>query len=652
MNLLYRRLIFYFKMGILILKRLSKGKPAVVRSPSSFVKFLVLEETNQLPPKYKTYCGASYCLVDEVPMEKIWQALKGQKEIEMNTADLLALIEYHGNPALFTCSNIGFVEEACNFGLNFFIKKTNDRERRSLYYRVWKSRHPNLEQLCLVVKSRKVFTTDGFINVQSLVLKDISEKKTFFCEQCSIPISRRDALTRHENNPTACSTETTVKPISKPYGAPVNTPAELFEAGFIKEEHLTYKQDWYGVFDIETSETLTDDHLRERAILSTLSISFMTSRDDKPMFFVREGDLLEDGKQLVHRFLVEVEKKAAAFSESVPKIFFQSLEKILAIEAARREEWKQRQQEGIPSSDNKLVLFPAAWKAWLRSMTTFRIYGFNSSRFDARVLAPALFDIVLNELQTDNQKEKRKNKIDVLKRQTSYFNLSFKLPGSASKIQFVDILNYLSPCNLAQFLAMTGAPDAKGIYPYQHFKTVADLKAATEFPPMEAFYSALKSGLTCDEASYAKAKALFEERQKLPANHPDKMDNMLDYLEFYNNQDVGPLVIAIKSWFDSFEEIFGIDGFQYSSLASMASNAMFKQFDSEAPLLHSLPPWKMELSQKIKESVVGGLCTTLHRAVLLDGSEGPQAAKKAPNGDDYTSVIPFDFNRYIICYFD
>ena len=645
MQLLYRILIFYFKMRILILKRLSKGKPAVVRSPSSFVNFIVLEETNQLPPKYSTYCGASYCLVVDVPMEKIRQALKGQKEVEMSSQDLMSLIGYQGNKSLFTCSNIEFVEEACNLGLNFFIKKTNERERRSLYHRVWRSRKTSLEQICLVVKSRKVFTNDGFINVKSLVLKDISEKKTFFCEQCALPFRRHDNLTRHENNPTACSTETTVKPISKPYGAPVNTPAELFEAGYINEEHLTYKQDWYGVYDIETCETLTDDHIRERAILSTLSISFMTSRDDKPTFLVKENDSLEAGKELVKRFLIEIEKKAAAFTESVPKIFFQSLEKILAIEAARRQEWKQRQQEGIPSAENKLVLFPVAWKSWLRSMTTFRVYGFNSSRFDARVLAPALFDIVLNELQTDNKKEKSKNKIDVLKRQTSYFNLSFKLPGSGSKIQFVDILNYLSPCNLAQFLEMTGAPEAKGVYPYQHFKTVAELKATTEFPPMEAFYSALKSGLTCNDESYANAKALFEERQKLPEDHPDKMNNMLDYLRYYNNQDVGPLVTAIKSWFDSFEEIFGIDGFQYSSLASMASNAMFKQFDDNAPLLYSLPPWKKNLSEKMKESVVGGLCTALHRAVLLDGSDGPEAAKKAPNGDNYTAVIPFDFNR-------
>ena len=198
--------------------------------------------------------------------------------------------------------------------------------------------------------------------------------------------------------------------------------------------------------------------------------------------------------------------------------------------------------------------------------------------------------------------------------------------------------------NLDSFLKMTGAPDAKGIFPHGFYSSVKELKEAKEFPPMEAFYSELKSGMMCDLKSYREAKSLFEERQNLPEDHPDKMKTMLCWLRFYNNLDVVPLISAIKTWFDIYEEVFDIDGFQYASLASMASGAMFKQFDSDAPLLHSLPPWKKNLSDKMKESVVGGLCTTLHRAVLLDGSDGPESSKRAPNGDEFSAIVPFDFN--------
>ena len=60
---------------------------------------------------------------------------------------------------------------------------------------------------------------------------------------------------------------------------------------------------------------------------------------------------------------------------------------------------------------------------------------------------------------------------------------------------------------------------------------------------------------------------------------------------------------------------------------------------------HSLPPWQSDLLAKVRENIVGGLVTCLHRAVILDGSDGPEAAKIAPNGKPYKTIIPYDFNR-------
>ena len=210
---------------------------------------------------------------------------------------------------------------------------------------------------------------------------------------------------------------------------------------------------------------------------------------------------------------------------------------------------------------------------------------------------------------------------------------------------FNDILNYLSPCDLAGFLRMTGSPTQKNVFPYQHYKSVKELKEATEFPEIYAFFSDLKSGLTCSQSEYESAKEMFENRINLPDDHDDKWSSMLDYLEFYNNSDVIPLIHSIKRWFEVFESVFGIDGFQKQSLASMAQSAMFAQYNATSPLLHSLPPWKSDLLKKVRENIVGGLVTCLHRAVILDGSDGPEAAKIAPNGKPYKTIIPYDFNR-------
>ena len=193
---------------------------------------------------------------------------------------------------------------------------------------------------------------------------------------------------------------------------------------------------------------------------------------------------------------------------------------------------------------------------------------------------------------------------------------------------------------------MTNSPLAKGIFPYQHYKTVKELKEAKEFPSINAFFSDLKSGITCSQSEYDSAKEMFDNRINLPDDNTDKWYSMLDYLEFYNKSDVYPMILAIKRWFAVFESVFGIDGYQKQSLPSMAQSAMFAQYNETSPLLHSLPPWQSDLLSKVRENIVGGLVTCLHRAVILDGSDGPEAAKIAPNGKPYNAIIPYDFNRF------
>ena len=458
-------------------------------------------------------------------------------------------------------------------------------------------------------------------------------------------MSRIDALQRHESNESACQTETRIIPISKEYGRQKNIPEELLEAGFINLEHLNFRQDKFGVYDIETVEEITDGMSREKAILSTLSIAFAGSQDEKAIFMHREGDTPNDAKDLVRSFLLEVELKAKEFQEeNVPKKFVESLDKISDIESTRRKIWQQRREEGIPDAENKLELFPVEWKNWLRSMCTYRIYGYNSARFDARVLAPHLFDLLLTELKNDESNERTKNKINVLKRQQSYFNLSFAFPSSGIRIQFCDVMSYLSPMKLSKFLEMTNQPECKSIFPYQYYHGIEELRNAKEFPPHSAFYSDLESKLTCTEEQYNEAKNLFNRRMTLSDDDENKWSSMLDYLQYYNELDVIPLIGAIKSWFSTFQSTFSIDPFLFSSLAAMSQAAMFRLYDEDAPHLHSLPPWKKDFSKKFKSGLIGGLCTVLHRCVLLDGSDGPDAAKFAPNGDPYTAVIPYDFN--------
>ena len=254
------------------------------------------------------------------------------------------------------------------------------------------------------------------------------------------------------------------------------------------------------------------------------------------------------------------------------------------------------------------------------------------------ILAPFLFDILL-------PKDDSGHKINVLKRDNRYINLTFELSGT--DVQFVDILNFLSPCSLNQFYKMTGVDCGKSIWPYQYYHSVSDLKTRN-FPPLSAFVSDLKYGeMTCTEETYEDAKDLFLSRLNLPSDHPDRWNNMFDFLKHYNNADVLGLIPAIRSWFNKFRKSFNVDPFMFASLASMSFAAMMQQFASDSPFATTLPSWKSDLNLKFRKSIVGGLTTTLHRAIVLDGSEAPSAAKISPSGDPYTAVLPYDFNRFL-----
>ena len=210
----------FIKVGIIIMRKLSKGKPSTSRLPSRFTNLIVLEDTATLSQSCKKgdLPKAPLCLVTGVPIKKIWETIQVKPEVTLSTSDFYALIEYEGNSKDLTCSKLSTIESQTGMAWNFFMKKRNVRERRAVYNRVWRSKRTDMKQVCLIVTNRTPFTDDTLIKITGIVFKDISAKKTTFCKLCDTPFTRLDSLKRHEENDTACTTETVIKPISKEYG--------------------------------------------------------------------------------------------------------------------------------------------------------------------------------------------------------------------------------------------------------------------------------------------------------------------------------------------------------------------------------------------------------------------------------------------------
>ena len=153
-----------------------------------------------------------YCLVRQMPPAKILECIKTMQEIPISNEDLLALIGFDGE---LSNQNLRTIEETTKISLNFFMKIQNDRERRSLYNRVRRSRAKFENKLNVLVKTRDAFCDNSPILVEGLVFRDIENKKISVCKTCNETFARADHLKRHTDNDTACTTEPTIKPKSR-----------------------------------------------------------------------------------------------------------------------------------------------------------------------------------------------------------------------------------------------------------------------------------------------------------------------------------------------------------------------------------------------------------------------------------------------------
>ena len=200
---------------------------------------------------------------------------------------------------------------------------------------------------------------------------------------------------------------------------------------------------------------------------------------------------------------------------------------------------------------------------------------------------------------------------------------------------------FSSPCNLDSYLKQWNTKSEKSIFPYSYFDSIESLSEQISFPSKDAFKNELKNS-TIDDKSYHEAKLEYERRQSLPVNHPDKIDNFLGWLKFYNLLDVGPLLQAIDKCFENFHAYFKTDPMLHFSLPSLAFKAMFANYAEEYPLIFSFND--DNLRQLFRQNIVGGLTNCFHRHVNLTDTESPVNSKFSPSKDRYTSVSFFDVN--------
>ena len=189
-----------------------------------------------------------------------------------------------------------------------------------------------------------------------------------------------------------------------------------------------------------------------------------------------------------------------------------------------------------------------------RYCNVLSVFGFNSAKYDLKLVKSYLLPILVNEWDIEANVIKKANQF-----------ISFKLGGC----QLLDILNFLGGAtSLDSFLKACKTSEKKGFFPYKWFDH-PDKMQNTELPPYDAFHkklrslnpleakytdyvNPLKSGLTTEQA-VVKLKPSkppptgIENYQYLQQIwKQEQMSSFKNFLRWYNKKDVVPTLEAMQ----------------------------------------------------------------------------------------------------------
>jgi hypothetical protein len=239
---------------------------------------------------------------------------------------------------------------------------------------------------------------------------------------------------------------------------------------------------------------------------------------------------------------------------------------------------------------NKAEMKYHKFMKWLREVP---VVGFNSAKYDANIMKMYLSGALTKYDKPD------KEEVTPLKTNSMYRVITSKT------LKFLDVANFLAAgVSLDKWLKAYKCTMTKGFFPYEWLDKY-DKLYQDHLPPYNEWYSSLK-GKNIDMKDYEYCKDVWKE---------NKMNTMMDFLRWYNNCDVIPMVEAINKMFvfyrekglDMFKDAISLPGLAYKMLLTCTEEkfSLFKEEDKE-------------LFYLLKKNIVGGPSIIFHRFHEVD----------------------------------
>ena len=267
------------------------------------------------------------------------------------------------------------------------------------------------------------------------------------------------------------------------------------------------------------------------------------------------------------------------------------------------------------------------------------------------------------------------NSLDVIKRGSKIIFMQYR------QIAFVDSMTFGPGCSLDEFGKMWGAAVKKGCFPYEKYLSIEQLVEDTEWPALVDFTSKLSNKvykysnnqILCifDQLAEKIQISMEDFRQKLTPMIDDVMsspvdldvycqmwaifehgkqektiNNMMDYLCYYNALDTEVLCEAMEKYISSFLNNFGICPNEYVTLPAIAETILWHYYDDSLYLPYSFNEEFADVSKLIRSQLAGGLSCVFSRHVEIGDCEiiYDSSVYHAENGQRFTQLVAFDVN--------
>lgn len=340
--------------------------------------------------------------------------------------------------------------------------------------------------------------------------------------------------------------------------------------------------DYYITYDFESILSKIEDVRTDRLKYTNkhLPVSFSLCSNipgyDKDPIFVCHNNV----KELIDMFVKNlVDMSAKAYD--INKVKYADVVKYLEckIQFAKHDKDKIK-------AENKYKRFTK----WLREVP---VVGFNSAKYDANIMK-----IYLSGALTKYDKPEE-GEVIPLKTNSMYRVITSK------SLKFLDVANFLAAgVSLDKWLKAYKCTMTKGFFPYEWLDDYNKLDQ-DHLPSYNEWYSSLKGkNISMDDYNYC-----------IDVWNTNNFKTMKDFLKWYNNCDVIPMVEAINKMFlfyrekglDMFKDAISLPGLAYKMLLTCTPEkfSLFKEEDKE-------------LFYLLKRNIVGGPSIIFHRYHATD----------------------------------